>query len=477
MPPCVPPARCYETNMRLWVTAVLPLGLALVAAAQEPAPGPPPKPTPGPRTVVVIPVKGDIDGALTYVIRRGVKVALDRGAQHLVFHMDTDGGPVNDTTDIMEIIQRFKPEANTYTLVDKKAYSAGSFIAAGTRHIYMVPGSVIGAATPILITGQELGESVQAKMNSALRAMVRAAAERHGHRADVFEAMIEKDRGLKIGDTVIVPEGEILTLTAEEAAKAYGEPPRPLLSSGTVGSLDEMLQKAGLAGAEIIRVEQTGLETLARWIVSIAPVLLLAGIVGVYVEFKVPGFGLPGIAGAACLLLFFFGHQIAGLSGHEALVLFGVGVVLVGLEIFVFPGTLIAGSLGAALIVTSLLMAMVDYYPTDPIIPDMSELRRPLINLTISLLGAGIVIAFLAMTLPSTPLFASLTVRATSGKAVEPAAQTGDTGLAHTDLRPAGKAMFGERLEDVVTEGDFISRGTPVRVVAVEGPRVIVERA
>jgi len=465
--------------MRFWPPAICLLALALMARAQT---GPQPAQAadyqrPSAPSAVVIPVKGNIDGALTYVIRRGVKIALDRGAQHLILHMDTDGGPVNDTTEIMSIIQRFKPEANTYTLVDKKAYSAGSFIAASTRHIYMVPGSVIGAATPILITGQELGEAVQAKMNSALRAMVRAAAQRHGHRTDVFEAMIEKNRGLKIDDQVIAAEGEILTLTDEEAAKTYGDPPKPLLSSGTVNSLDEMLAKAGLSGATIIRVEQTGLETVARWIVSIAPVLLLAGIVGIYVEFKVPGFGLPGIAGAACLLLFFFGHQIAGLSGHEALVLFGIGIILVALEIFVFPGTLIAGALGAALIVTSLLIAMVDYYPSDPVIPDLSELRRPLVNLTISLVGAGIVIAFLAMFIPSTPLFATLTVRSTSGRAVELPAKIGDMGVASSDLRPAGKAIFGDDLADVVTEGDFIEKGTAVRVVAVEGPRIVVERA
>jgi membrane-bound serine protease (ClpP class) len=241
--------------------------------------------------------------------------------------------------------------------------------------------------------------------------------------------------------------------------------------------MDEMLAKAGLSGAKIIQVEQTGFETAARWIVSIAPILLLAGIVGIYVEFKVPGFGLPGIVGATCLLLFFFGHQIAGLSGHEALVLFGIGVILVALEIFVFPGTLLPGAIGAALIVTSLLMAMVDYYPRDPVIPEMSQLQRPLLNLTISLLGAGIVIAFLAMTLPSTPLFATLTVKSTSGRAVELPARVGDAGVAASDLRPAGKAMFGERLEDVVTEGDFIARGTAVRVVAVEGLRIVVVRA
>ncbi|HPA20220.1 MAG TPA: NfeD family protein [Verrucomicrobiae bacterium] len=464
--------------MRFWPSALCLLAIATAVCAQtgtNPAMGAP-RAEAGPQTVI-IPIKGDIDGALTFVVRRGVKIALDRGAQHLVLHMDTDGGPVTDTTEIMAIIQRFKPEANTYTLVDKKAYSAGSFIAASTRHIYMVPGSVIGAATPILITGQELGEAVQAKMNSALRAMVRAAAERHGHRAEVFEAMIEKDRGLKIGDKVIVPEGEILTLTAEEAAKTYGDPPQPLLSSGTVNSMDEMLAKAGLSGAEIIQVEQTGFETAARWIVSIAPILLLAGIVGIYVEFKVPGFGLPGIAGATCLLLFFFGHQIAGLSGHEALVLFGIGIILVALEIFVFPGTLLPGAIGAALIVTSLLMAMVDYYPRDPVIPEMSQLQRPLLNLTISLVGAGIVIAFLAMTLPSTSLFATLTVKSTSGRAVELPAQVGDAGVAASDLRPAGKATFGDRLEDVVTEGDFIARGDAVRVVAVEGLRIVVVRA
>ncbi len=429
------------------------------------------------RTVVVVPVQGDIEHALTFLIRRGVKQAIDSKAAALVLDMDTNGGRVDATEEIMQILQRFEPQDQTYTLIDTKAFSAGAFISAGTRHIYMTPGSVIGAATPVLMGGGEMPEAVQEKMNSAMRGLVRAAAERHGHRPEVFDAMIDRTLGLAVEGKQIVEKGKVLTLTSKEAGQPIGKPPKPLLSAGTVASLEQMLEKAGLAGARVVRIEEGGFESAARWIVMIGPVLLLAGIVGVYVELKSPGFGLPGLAGILCLITFFFGHQIAGLSGSGPLVFFCVGLAMVLVEVFFVPGAGFLGLAGAIVMIGAMLFAMVDRYPADPAIPTLDQLKFPLAKLAGGLAGAGVTILLLTMFLPRTPLFQRLAVQSASGANPFAPSHAGETGVAETRLCPGGKVRFGDRLDDVVADGGFIEAGATVKVITVEGTRVVVDKA
>jgi membrane-bound serine protease (ClpP class) len=432
--------------------------------------------------VVVIPIQGDIEPALVYIVRRAIKEAKEKKADALILHMDTNGGRVDSTTEIINILSRFEPQNQTYTLIDTKAFSAGAFISAATRYIYMTPGSVIGAATPILSTGQEMPEAIEEKTTSAVRALVRATAERHGHNTKVFEAMIDRDQGLTVDGKEIVPKGKILTLTSQEAEKKYGKPPRPLLSTGTVKSLDQFLKEIGAENAERIEIKETGFEILARWVVKISPILLFIGIVGVYVELKTPGLGLPGLFAAICLLIFFFGHYIAGLSGHEAFVLFILGVILLLIEILIFPGAIIPGVLGVVFIMTSLILAMVDKYPADPIIPSLSQLQVPLLNFSIALIAGIIVIGLLARFLPESRLFRRLTLETTSGVqipaslAVRPR-QVGETGIALSPLKPSGKGQFGEAIEEITSAGEFIDANQSIRIVEITDNKIIVEKA
>ena len=153
-----------------------------------------PSSTPQP-LVYIIPIKKMIEPALLYVVRRGVDEAVRNDAEAIIFEMDTPGGAVNAAKEIISVIT--KTDIPTYTFVEKDAYSAGAIIALATPNIYMAPGSVIGAATPMMMSPvggvQEMPDEVQEKMTSAVAAMVRSAAEQGGHDKQLAEAMVRAD--------------------------------------------------------------------------------------------------------------------------------------------------------------------------------------------------------------------------------------------------------------------------------------------
>jgi membrane-bound serine protease (ClpP class) len=431
----------------------------------------------------VIPVRDDIEASLTYLVRRGVKEAIEAKADALVIHMNTNGGRVDHTEEIIETLNRFPHRDRTYTYIDTKAFSAGAFIASATRHIYMAPTGVIGAAAPVVMSPggegpSEMPKSIDEKMKSAVRALVRANAEQNGHNPLVFDAMVDMDQGLTIDGVEIVPKGKLLTLTSTEAARTYGKPPKPLLSAGTYPDLDALIASAIGPDARIVRVEPTGFEKLARLITMISPFLLTAAFLLGYIEFKTPGFGLFGIGAVLCALVFFFGHMVAGLSGQENLVFFFVGVVLIIVELFLFPGTLIAGLTGFTLILFALLRAMADLWPEDGLLPSTAQLTVPLANLglafVLSILGA-----LLFGRVLTTRRVASHLVLATTSPGPAPApeiilAAVGDIGKTLTPLRPSGRALFQGQPLDVVSEGDFIPAGTDVRVIRSENNHIVV---
>lgn len=464
-----------------WIPWLM-LGLA-VGAPVAPGTGAAETPDDADRRVYVLPIREDIMPPLTYLVRRGVKQAMDARADLLVLDMNTDGGRVDVTEEIIRILGQFK--GRKVTLVNDRAFSAGAFIAVATEQIYMVPQSVIGAAAPILmIPGggvQEMPATMEAKMNSAIRALVRSQAEKHGYNLEVIEAMIDRNREVIIDGQVINRKGDILTLTDTEAARKYGDPPKPLLSSGTVDNLEALLDKLGFAGARVVRIEPTGAEQLAFWINSLNWLWLIIGAAGIYLELKTPGFGLPGIVGLAAFALYFLGSYIAGLSGLEWPLLFVLGLALVVLELFVFPGTILPGLVGGLLMLVTVLMAMVDRYPGMPALPTLPQLRTPLWDLLYAALGTTVVILLLGRFLPRTPLYGILVSRAASGmESVRELAEQrrrllGREGVALSALHPGGKARFGDEVLDVITQGDLIEKGTRVRIVGYSAREAVVE--
>lgn len=435
---------------------------------------------------LVIPVRDDIMKPMAFLVRRGVKLAMEKKADLLVIDMDTNGGRVDVTEEIIEMLGQFKGQTVTY--VNRKAFSAGAFIAVATQRIYMADQSVIGAAAPIMMTpgggADGMPDTVERKMTSGISALVRTRAEKNGHNAEVLEAMVDKTKELKIGDKVINEKGRILTLTNLEAEKSYGDPAKPLLSSGTKESLELLLRELGYGQAHAIQFSPTGAEKLATWLTALNPLLLILGVAGLYLEFKTPGFGLPGIVGITSFVLYFLGGYLAGLSGLEAGALFVLGALLFFAEFFLFPGTLALGLGGAFLMFVAVVMAMMDFYPGAPALPSLpKQLGNRAMDLVIAMGGSVLMLWFLARFFPSTPLYHKLVSSGSSGTGtaitleLRETHQPGTEGVALSTLRPGGKGQFGDDILDVLSEGEMIPKGARIRIVRFSGAEAVVEPA
>lgn len=431
----------------------------------------------------VIPIRGMIEPALLYVIRRGVQEAEDIDAKAIIFVMDTPGGTLQAASDIIRTIQKIK--VPTYTFVEKDAFSAGAIIAMATKHIYMAPGTVIGDAMPIMMTPwggvQEMPEDIKEKSVSAVAALIRAAAEEGGHNKELAEKMVRRELEFKIGNEVISPAGQLLTLTNVEAERKVGKDKRPLLSEGTLKDVNALMKTVGLEDAAVKELQVTAIEKVARYIAALAPIFLIVGLLGLYVEFKMQGAILPGVVGVICLVIFFWGHHIAGLAGTEDILVFMLGMALLVVEILFIPGFGFVGFLGIAMMLWALFDAMVEKYPGGPWYPTWPVVQIPLIKLSISLIGATVAAMFLGKYLPETRLFKNIGLDAATSRKDGYAASDdsrsliGLEGRALSPLRPAGVAEFGGQKLDVVTRGDYLACGTPIRVVESHGNRIIVE--
>jgi membrane-bound serine protease (ClpP class) len=295
---------------------------------------------------------------------------------------------------------------------------------------------------------------------------------------------MNKDKEVKIGDRVIHPKGMVLTLSAQEATEKFNG--KALLADGIAESIVDLMKKAGLKGHSV-SLDPTGFEQLAFWITALAPLLLLGGIIGAYLEFKIPGASLPGIISAICFALFFLGHYFAGLAGWEVVGLFVLGMALVIIEILFFAhSTIVFGVVGVFLMLASLLWAMIDRYPGETFFPTGRMLAMPLLNLFLAIAAAVIVIVLLARYLPRTSIyrrFALITSNPPGPSlagvprefATALALSPGMQGLSLSILRPSGKARFADHVVDVVTQGEFVAPNTAITVVQTDGMRVVVK--
>lgn len=437
------------------------------------------------KPVYVIPVRDDIMPPVLYVVRRGIKEAIAAEAELVVIDMETDGGRVDTTEELIEILDRFEGRKVTY--VNKKAFSAGAFISVATEEIYMAPGSVIGAAAPILMSPGGAGveampDTMEVKITSGISALVRANAERYGHNVDVIEAMIDKSKELRVGDEVLCEKGQILTLTNSEAERKYGEDEQPLLSAGTVSDLDELLATLGVEESDVVRISPSGTEQLGAWINKISPILLMVGIIGLYLEFKTPGFGLPGIVGLAAFVIYFLGGYIAGLSSIGWGAVFVIGLLLLIVELLLIPGTFLTGLLGVVMMLGAIIMAFVDWDPTLPAYtaPTIAQFALPFRTLSLALLGALASIVLLGRYLPETTLYRHMVSQGVSGGVTETQLvseqdrRLGQTAVVMTSLRPGGKARIGDDVIDVVSQGEMIAAGTEVRIIGFSGSDAVV---
>jgi membrane-bound serine protease (ClpP class) len=351
-----------------------------------------------------------------------------------------------------------------YAFVNPRAYSAGAMIALSAKGIYMNPAGVIGAATPVDGSGTKAPE----KIVSAMRGEFRALAEASGLDPRIAEGMV--DETLEIPG--LKPSGKLLTLSTSEALRVG-------FARGEAADLDAMLGALGLTGATIVTPELNWAEQVVRFLTSplVSPLLLSLGMLGLLFEIKSGAFGLGGLISLLSLGLFFGSSMLLGLAGWEEVLLLGIGLISLGVEVFLLPGFGVAGVLGVVLIAGAMLLALVGSAPT------VNDILQAGAILAISLIVTGAVLFGWLRHLPNSERWSGLFLKTTteSGEGFISAPPRGELigrpAKAFTDLRPSGTAVIdGERL-DVVTEGEFIKAGTALTIIRSDGYRHVVRAA
>lgn len=443
--------------------------------------------------ILVLPISEEdlIIPARFEFMERAIKKATLEKATALIIDMNSPGGAAWQTAELMMKGLSDTPFP-TITFVNPNAVSAGSLIAVATDTIYMYPASNIGSALVVTSSGIELGENMQQKVDQMMISTVRNVAELKGHNPDIAEAFVNKDKEVIIEGVTVSEAGTVLNLSANEATEILGG--RPVLAKGIARTVEEIIEKEGLVG-ERIDVEPLGMEAFAQWVQRFSFLLIIIGLAGAYMELQAPGFGVPGIFSLIAFALFFFGNYAAGnLAGYELAVLLVVGLLLIGIEIFLLPGTVIPGVVGALLVFTAIGMAMVDrvdFAYTWKGLPGAeswgSLLGNAALTVALGLIGAVALILVAMRFLPESKAGswlilreslaggASIPVETDSGAAPR-TTYVGLTGTAATDLRPAGKGAFGTLHLDIISDGEFIEKGAPLRVLKHEGSRIVVAR-
>jgi membrane-bound serine protease (ClpP class) len=417
--------------------------------------------------VYVAPVEGIIDLGLAPFIERVLSEAATAGATALILEINTFGGRVDAAVLIRDALLRSR--VRTVAFVNKRAISAGALISLAAETIVMAEGGTIGAATPVQL-GQPGGpaQPVAEKTVSYMRKEFRATAESRKRPPLVAEAMVDAD----VEIPGVIDKGKLLTLTTDEAIKLR-------VADFRADDLEAVLERLELAGAEIRRTSENWAELLVRFLTHpvLGSLLMTIGILGIIVELRTPGFGVPGALGVASLGLFFWGHWLVRLAGWEELLLVAIGLTLLALEMFVIPGFGIAGVLGIAALLGGLGLSLVGAGATWATM----ALAGGRVALALAL-AIGAALALLPL-LPRLPLGRRLVLE------TEMAAREGFTsppesdrrwlekrGVVTSPLRPAGIAdIDGERL-DVVSEGEFIDAGESIEVVRVSGNRIVVRQ-
>jgi membrane-bound serine protease (ClpP class) len=451
---------------RLLGTAVL-VGFAAVGPTTAGAPARPPPASSDGLVVHVVPIEGVIDLGLAPFVERILGEAAAAGAAAVILEVNTFGGRVDAAVLIRDALLR--APVRTIAFVNKRAISAGALISLAAETIAMADGGTIGAATPVEVGAPgSPAQPVAEKTVSYVRKEFRATAESRKRPLLLAEAMVDAD--------VEIPglnaKGKLLTLTTEEAL-AHG------FADFRADTVDAVLALLGLASAEVRRATPNWAETLVRFLTHplVSSLLTTIGILGIILELRTPGFGVPGALGVLSLGLFFWGHWLVRLAGWEEILLVAVGLVLLGVEIFVTPGFGLTGTLGLVALLGGLGLSLVGAGATWPVV--LTALGQVVVSLLLAIVASLVVLRFLPRLPFGRRLILETELDAREGFASAPEADLmwlGKRGTAASTLRPAGIATLeGDRV-DVVSDGEFIEAGEPITVVKVDGNRIVVRQ-
>ena len=445
-----------------------------------------------PKSAFQIPIRDQIGPPILDILRRGLKDAIISKADIVILDMDTPGGELGVTLEIMqEIIESFdRFDGSIITYVNREAISAGAYIAIATNEIAFAPYAQIGAAEAVSGGGGNIDSSMKRKVNSYLKAKIRSYSGNYRYRSRVMGSMMDANETLLIDGkpplaadgSIIQKEGELLTLTAEEAVRQYGDPPQPLLGIGIYEKVETLLdEKFGVGNYKLTKMEINWAEKVGLWLNSIGPIIIGIGLLGLFIEFKTPGFGFFGIAGIVFVLIFFGSKYVSGLAGQEEILVFLLGVSLVVLELFLFPGLIFPAIIGLCMIIGSILWAMVDVWPNTDFTWSVATFEGPIKELSYAILITIGLVLLLTRILPKTTVWNKLILSSTVGDATFNNATQGERepvvgalGKSVSELYPIGQVELEGRRYEARSSLGKISKGVVIKVTGKDDHGLIV---
>ncbi len=461
---------------------------------------------------LVIEVEGPIFGRFHWYLNNRLDAAQRADVDLVIIQLTSPGGDLEYS---LQLARRLRDIdwAKTLVTIPQEAISGGAILSLGADRIVMQSGALIGDAGPIHMGMDGQFRHAEEKVVSYLAGAVRELAAAKGRPAALAEAMVDRSAILveavdktsgrrtvlnereaqdptlleqfEIGDEL--PESgqnRFLTLGAERARQLQ-------LCEGVVDSQQDLLAKMNIASIESTRltwVDKTVFVLNRPWLTA---VLLIAGLIGLYIELMAPGISVAGLTSVCCFGVFFWSHALGGTSGWLEVLLFVLGILCVLAELFILPGFGVFGFTGLGLVILSLVMASQEF-----VLPSSAGEWQQLQVNTLMVLGSvlAVIVLFFAqlLILDSVPGLNRFRLAAPDvapepkpgvhdhsllgGRAQAIHASVGAQGVAESDLRPSGKVLLADQLLDVVTEGDYVDAGSTVEVIATAGNRIVVRR-
>ena len=402
-------------------------------------------------------------------VTKAISDAEKWSADYIIVSLNTYGGMVDVADTIRTRLLKTKP--TTIVFIQNNAASAGALIAISCDSIYMAKGASIGAATVV----NESGEKLPDKYQSYMRSKMRSTAETQGRNPTIAEGMVD--------ESVFIPgikdTGKILTFTTEEAI-------RHDFCDGLAEDIEEALQQAGIKEYELKTYQPTSIDRFISFLLhpAVNSILLLLIVGGIFYEMKAPGIGFALGCAIVGAILYFAPLYLEGLAKNWEILVFILGLSLLALEIFVIPGFGVAGISGILCIIIGLGLALLDNDKLNFENIGLLSVGWAFFRVTAVVFFGLIFFLIFGKSMFESKALAPMILKseetAQKGYSVARADYKdlgGKEGIALTDLRPSGKITIDNEVYDALTMGEYITKGSSIRVLKHEGYSVIVKLA
>lgn len=414
-------------------------------------------------------IKEEIGPPVWRTTKNAFKKAKELKSDLILIHMNTYGGLLDAADSIRTII--LQSEIPVYVFIDNNAASAGALISIACDKIYMRSGANIGAATVV----DQSGKPVPDKYQSYMRSLMRSTAEATGRDPDIAQAMVDP----KIYIENVSDTGSVLTFTTSEAIANN-------FCQAEVNNISDLLRLDGIDNYELTEHTLSFLDKLIGFLIKpyISGILIMLIIGGIYFELQSPGLGFPSAAAICAALLYFAPLYLEGLAENWEIILFVIGLLLVAIEIFAIPGFGVAGISGIILLVTGLTLSMVGNLRFDGEFINLNALVQAFFIVVtasfVSLIGS----IWFSKIIFTSSIFGHLALDATqksdegfTSSDDEYKSMINELGIAHTNLRPAGKIEIKGKIYDATAMTGFIEKELQVMVIKYETGQLFVVKA